>query len=51
MAEDWTGNLHSVYGCLGTHNGNTKDREENDYYAWYVWEKGYKGKTTLRWFN
>ena len=33
MAKDWTGNLHSVYGCLGTHNGNTKDREENDYYA------------------
>lgn len=20
-------------------------------YAWYVWEKGYKGETTLRWFN
>lgn len=20
-------------------------------YAWYVWEKGYKGETVLRWFN
>lgn len=20
-------------------------------YAWYVWEKGYTGETTLRWFN
>jgi hypothetical protein len=20
-------------------------------YAWYVWEKGYKGKTELQWFN
>ena len=20
-------------------------------YAWYVWEKGYKGETILRWFN
>ena len=20
-------------------------------YAWFVWEKGYKGETTLKWFN
>lgn len=20
-------------------------------YAWYVWEKGYTGNTTLKWFN
>ena len=20
-------------------------------YAWYIWEKGYKGETTLKWFN
>lgn len=20
-------------------------------YCWYIWEKGYKGKTTLEWFN
>ena len=20
-------------------------------YAWYIWEKGFKGETTLRWFN
>jgi hypothetical protein len=20
-------------------------------YAWYVWEKGYKGNTTIKWFN
>lgn len=31
--KDWTGNYQSVVGCLGTRNGSTKDREENDYYA------------------
>ena len=20
-------------------------------YAWYIWEKGYKGETILKWFN
>lgn len=20
-------------------------------YAWYIWEKGWKGETTMRWFN
>ena len=20
-------------------------------YAWYVWEKGYKGRTNIEWFN
>jgi hypothetical protein len=20
-------------------------------YAWYIWEKGYKGDTILKWFN
>ena len=20
-------------------------------YAWYIWEKGFSGETTLRWFN
>lgn len=20
-------------------------------YAWYIWEKGYKGDTIVRWFN
>jgi len=20
-------------------------------YAWFVWEKGYKGDTVLKWFN
>lgn len=20
-------------------------------YAWFVWEKGYKGETTVKWFN
>ena len=20
-------------------------------YAWYIWEKGYKGDTVLKWFN
>lgn len=29
----WTGNYQSVVGCLGTRNGSTKNREENDFYA------------------
>lgn len=20
-------------------------------YAWFIWEKGYKGETILKWFN
>ena len=20
-------------------------------YAWFVWEKGFKGETTVKWFN
>lgn len=31
--KDWTGNYHSVCGCLGAHNECNEDREENDYYA------------------
>lgn len=31
--KDWVGNYQSVVGCLGTRNGSTKDREENDFYA------------------
>lgn len=33
MAKDWTGNYHSVCGCLGAHNECAEDREENDFYA------------------
>lgn len=33
MAKDWTGNYHSVCGCLGAHNECTEEREEHDYYA------------------
>ena len=31
--KDWTGNYHSVCGCLGAHNETVEDREEHDYYA------------------
>lgn len=31
--KDWTGNMHSVIGCLGAHNETKEDREEHDYYA------------------
>lgn len=31
--KDWTGNYHSVCGCLGAHNECKEDREEHDYYA------------------
>jgi len=29
----------------------TYDKPSASCYAWYVWEKGFKGETTLRWFN
>ena len=31
--QDWTGNYHSVCGCLGARNECKEDREEHDYYA------------------
>lgn len=30
---DWTGNYHSVCGCLGARNECKEEREEHDYYA------------------
>lgn len=33
MSKDWTGNYHSVCGCLGARNECKEDREEHDYYA------------------
>lgn len=33
MSKDWTGNYHSVCGCLGARNECQEEREENDYYA------------------
>ena len=33
MAKDWTGNYHSVVGCLGAHNETEEEREVHDYYA------------------
>ena len=32
-------------------NGNFEHRGSMLATAWYVWEKGYKGETTLKWFN
>lgn len=31
--KDWTGNKHSVIGCLGAHNETAEPRQEHDYYA------------------
>lgn len=31
--KDWTGNYHSVCGCLGARNECKENREEHDYYA------------------
>lgn len=31
--KDWTGNVHSVAGCLGASNHTNEEREANDYYA------------------
>lgn len=33
MSKDWTGNYHSVCGCLGARNECKESREEHDYYA------------------
>lgn len=33
MEKDWTGNYHSVCGCLGARNECKTEREEHDYYA------------------
>ena len=33
MAKDWTGNYHSVCGCLGAHNESQEERETHDFYA------------------
>lgn len=33
MAKDWTGNYHSVVGCLGAHNETEEEREQHDFYA------------------
>ena len=35
-------------------NGNIEDGKKNSSatcYAWYVWQKGYKGDTIIKWFN
>jgi hypothetical protein len=33
-------------------NGDFTDNKSSAVcYAWYIWEKGYKGDTTLKWFN
>lgn len=33
-------------------NGNFEDMDGSSVaYAWYIWEKGYKGQTILKWFN
>lgn len=31
--KDWTGDYHSVAGCLGARNLAKEEREPNDYYA------------------
>ena len=31
--KDWTGNFHSVVGCLGASNHTKEERQEHDYYA------------------
>ena len=31
--KDWTGNSHSVVGCLGASNHSKETREEHDFYA------------------
>lgn len=33
IQKDWTGNYHSVVGCLGAANETKDEREEHDYYA------------------
>lgn len=33
MSKDWTGDCHSVWGCLGASSHFEGEREQNDYYA------------------
>ena len=33
MSKDWTGDFHSIVGCLGASSHCTEEREEFDYYA------------------
>jgi len=32
-------------------NGEFSDKSSMMALAWYVWEKGYKGDTVVKWFN
>jgi len=32
-------------------NGNFAKNGSATAYGWYIWEKGYKGDTIIKWFN
>jgi len=45
-------NLKKVKLVAGNHDRLTSDKEGSAVaYAWYVWEKGFKGDTVVKWFN
>lgn len=44
---DWMGTSQSLFTTIGASN-HTSARVA---YAWFVWEKGYKGETIVKWFN
>lgn len=43
----WVSSSRIQFGA----NGDFGNRNSMLATAWYVWEKGYKGETTLKWFN
>lgn len=43
----WVSSSRIQFGA----NGNFGNKSSMLATAWYVWEKGYKGDTTLKWFN
>lgn len=45
--KDWTGNSNGVFMTLGA----TSHAVGAVCYAWFVWEKGFKGKPQLEWIN
>lgn len=58
--KDRKGTTSSVFRTLGASSHCDHEREPMDFYAtdpsavcyaWYVWEKGYKGDTIVRWID
>lgn len=47
MSKDWVGNAKSAF----VQNGEFDGIGTAVAYCWFIWEKGYKGDTVVKWFN